>query len=276
MATSDGSTSSSESFPAEPLQPRSFHFPKREFGEMTVVKRSFNPGWFDRYKWLHYDEAKDAAFCHVGRCAADQKRLKASHKDAAFIYKGFQNWKDGTVSLSRHESSDCNKESVSQRYEVGRAEPEFSSSPEALYKTMYFEALDLVVNCIKARFHQPGYVMYKNLEELLIHAVNRKEFEEKFKLITDFYGSDFNSYRLRGQLEVLSAYFKDKSSSVSFRDILEYLKSLSTALKVHYSEVVTLVKLILVLLAINATSERTFSAIRRVKSYLRATMTQEG
>ena len=89
-------------------------------------------------------------------------------------------------------------------------------------------------------------------------------------------GQTLNSYRLRGQLEVLSAYFKDKSSSVSFRDILEYLKSLSTALKVHYSEVVTLVKLILVLLAINATSERTFSAIRRGKSYLRATMTQEG
>ena len=29
---------------------------------MTVVKRSFNPDWFDCYKWLHYDEAKDAAF----------------------------------------------------------------------------------------------------------------------------------------------------------------------------------------------------------------------
>ena len=75
---------------------------------------------------------------------------------------------------------------VPQRYEVGRAEPEFSSSPEALYKTMYFEALDLVVNCIKARFHQLGYVTYKNLEELLIHAVNRKESEEKFKLVTEF------------------------------------------------------------------------------------------
>ena len=110
MATSDGSTSSSESFPAEPLQPRSFHFPKREFGKMTVVKRSFKPGWFDRYKWLHYNKAKDAG--HVCRCAADQKRLKTSHKDATFIYKGFQNWKDGTVSLSRHESSDCHKESV--------------------------------------------------------------------------------------------------------------------------------------------------------------------
>ncbi len=77
MATSDGS--SSESFPAEPHQPRSFNFPKREFGKKTVVKRSFNPSWFERYKWLHYDEAQDAAFCHVCRCAADQRRLITSH-----------------------------------------------------------------------------------------------------------------------------------------------------------------------------------------------------
>ena len=93
MATSDGSTSSSESFPAEPLQPRSFHFPKREFGKMTVIKQSFNPGWFDRYKWLHYDNAKDAAFCHVCRCAADQK--KAENKPQGCRFR-FQNWKDGS------------------------------------------------------------------------------------------------------------------------------------------------------------------------------------
>ncbi len=164
---------------------------------------------------------------------------------------------------------------VSQRYEVGRAEPEFSSSPEAEYKRMYFEALDLVVNCITARFNQPGYVMYKTLEELLLLAANRKEFEVEFKAVTDFYGSDFDSYRLRGQLEVLSAHYKDSCSSVSFHDVGEYLMGLSTALKAHYSEVVTLVKLIQVLPATNATSERTFSAMRRVKSYLRATMTQE-
>jgi hypothetical protein len=76
-------------------------------------------------------------------------------------------------------------------------------------------------------------------------------------------------------LEVLSAYFKDKRSPVSFRDVIAYLKNLSTALKAHYSEAVALMELILVLPATNATSERTFSAVRRVKSYLRATVTQE-
>ena len=41
-----------------------------------------------------------------------------------------------------------------------------------------------------------------------------------------------------------------------------------------YSEIVTLVIILLVIPAANATSERTFSALRRVKTYLRSTMTQ--
>lgn len=40
------------------------------------------------------------------------------------------------------------------------------------------------------------------------------------------------------------------------------------------SEVCKLASLILVMPATNASSERSFSALRRVKSYLRATMTQ--
>ena len=92
---------------------------------------------------------------------------------------------------------------VPQQYEVGRAEPEMSSSPEALYKQCILKHWIWWSTASIWNSH----VMYKNLEELLIHAVNRKEFEEKFKLVTDFYGSDFNSYRLRGQLEVLFSIF---------------------------------------------------------------------
>ena len=52
-------------------------------------------------------------------------------------------------------------------------------------------------------------------------------------------------------------------------------EQLYAAQRTHYSEIVTLVKLILVLPATNATSERTFSALRKVNNYLRATMGQE-
>ena len=50
--------------------------------------------------------------------------------------------------------------------------------------------------------------------------------------------------------------------------------SLSPAQKVLLAEVCTFIKLILVMPATNAASERSFSAMRRVKSYLRTTMTQ--
>ena len=41
------------------------------------------------------------------------------------------------------------------------------------------------------------------------------------------------------------------------------------------SEVVKLVRLLLVMPAMNAVSERSFSAMRRIKTYLRSTMLQE-
>ena len=53
------------------------------------------------------------------------------------------------------------------------------------------------------------------------------------------------------------------------------LAELSTAEKVAFSGVLTAVKLLLVMPATNATSERSFSAIRRVKTYHRTTMTQQ-
>ena len=56
--------------------------------------------------------------------------------------------------------------------------------------------------------------MYKNLEELLLHAANGKTFDNEFKLVTGFYETDFNSCRLRGQLEALSARYKDNCGSV--------------------------------------------------------------
>ena len=57
-------------------------------------------------------------------------------------------------------------------------------------------------------------------------------------------------------------------------DIIKYTSTLSAAQKQLLSEVCTVMKLILVMPATNATSERTFSALRRIKSYLRSTMSQ--
>ena len=49
----------------KPHQPLSFSFPKREFGKTIIVKRSFQSQWFIKWQWLHYDQSRDLAFCHM-------------------------------------------------------------------------------------------------------------------------------------------------------------------------------------------------------------------
>ena len=80
---------------------------------------------------------------------------------------------------------------------------------------------------------------------------------------------------MKAQLEILATHFQTFSCNVSFKDIKAYFQSLSVPASSLFSEIITLMQLILVLPATNATSERSFSAMRRVKNYLRSTMGQE-
>ena len=67
----------------------------------------------------------------------------------------------------------------------------------------------------------------------------------------------------------------DPLREITFEAVLKYLTSCSSLERRLMSNAVTLVKLILVMPATNATSERCFSALRRVKTYLRGTMRQD-
>ena len=60
----------------------------------------------------------------------------------------------------------------------------------------------------------------------------------------------------------------------SFKDILEKFRSLSSAEQVHFSEVVNVLRLILVMPATNAVSEHSASALHLIKTYLRSSMSQ--
>ena len=59
-----------------------------------------------------------------------------------------------------------------KRYNDGVAPPQFDVAVQDRYRRIYFEALDLIVETIKARFNQPGYKIYRGLEDLLVKAAN--------------------------------------------------------------------------------------------------------
>lgn len=56
-----------------PHQPKEFKFPKRAFGKDKIRFRQFQPQWFEKYRWLHYSEEDDKAYCHPCAVAYEKK-----------------------------------------------------------------------------------------------------------------------------------------------------------------------------------------------------------
>ena len=99
--------------PSVPHQPPStYKFPKRIFGKNRVVERSFQASWFQKWKWLHYDEANDLAFCHTCMKANSEAKLRCRSLEPALITRGFNNWKDATMLFRKHEESGCHKDAT--------------------------------------------------------------------------------------------------------------------------------------------------------------------
>ena len=166
------------------------------------------------------------------------------------------------------------KRKAPARFEVGSSSGHHPETPKEMFRQHYFECLDLIVNCIKDRFDQPGYRVLKNLEDLLLKAARNEDYTKELDFVLNLYKDDFVPSRLRAQLELLSTYFNSDEQKPTLLDIREHFALASPAMRSLMSEICTLLKLILVIPATNAVSERSASALRRLKTYLRSTMSQ--
>ena len=153
----------------------------------------------------------------------------------------------------------------------------FPNKVEDHYRPLYLEALDLITNCITRRFDQPGYQSYSKVEALLLKTATGQACEQELDFVKSFYGSDFDADQLTTHLEIFAKSFQQKNQgtgSVAVTNIIDHFSSLPKAHRELMSQAGQLLQLLLVMPATNACSERAFSAVRRVKTYLRSTMTQ--
>ena len=113
--------------------------------------------------------------------------------------------------------------------EDGVAEPEFHDDCKQYFRINYLEALDLIISSVKERFDQPGYVIYKNLQDLLLKAIRKEDYEDCFTVVTRFYRSDLNPTQLQLHLNILATNFPPESrKSVTIFDVKDYILSLSS------------------------------------------------
>lgn len=141
------------------------------------------------------------------------------------------------------------------------------------YKGIYIEALDKIIKFIGDRFNQPAFETLKNLECLLLFAAKGEKYDKNLEYVMNFYNDDFDKELLKFQLKSLSEVFPEKND-LSFQDILQHFEKMGEGMKSMFSQIFILIELILIMPASNASSERYFSILPRIKSRLRSTMTQ--
>ena len=55
----------------------------------------------------------------------------------------------------------------------------FHETPKEYYHQIYYQILDITSNCMEYRFDQQGYKIYYKLEQLMIEACTKGDFEDK-------------------------------------------------------------------------------------------------
>ena len=70
------------------------------------------------------------------------------------------------------------KRKIPKRFETGSAEAEFPTSSCSYYGKIYYEGLDLIINCIKNRLEQEDNLVYQRLQDVLLKAVRHEDMEQ--------------------------------------------------------------------------------------------------
>ena len=150
----------------------------------------------------------------------------------------------------------------------------------------YFETLDVVKNAVKLRFDQDDLHILKVIERFILSAANNK-CSETVDLVKDLnkYADIIKLNELTTEAQELHVYIKQynnkkKKSNPSYTPVTN-VTTISTVCDVmngvsdskeSLPQIHKLLKLYLSMPLNSATAERTFSAMRRVKSWLRSTM----
>ena len=112
------------------------------------------------------------------------------------------------------------------------------------------------------------------MESLLVKTLNSQDNSTELQFMEKVYSDDVDIEMLTTKMEILKVLLKD-GDFLCLDDIIVKIKELLTPERNMINEVIMVCKLILVDPATSAAGERSFSTARRLKTWLRLTMTQE-
>lgn len=135
----------------------------------------------------------------------------------------------------------------------------------------FFDIIDNTVSAINERFDQDGTRIYSALVSLINGSIIGNNIQPDPLLIANYEELDWEA--LKAELSIVTQLLKGGPAIKTLAEFAAWLKDSSSRL--FLPQVEQLVTLALTLPATNATSERAFSTLKRIKTYLRNTITQK-
>lgn len=138
----------------------------------------------------------------------------------------------------------------------GSARAHVHASPTDYYWTEFYRVLDVVDMQFRERFEQEGMQMLRHLEQFLLTG-------EIHGVVQQY--PEINPDILKVQLALFSMNYSFQSST----DIVAVLQGMTPEVRCLFDRVKTVAQLLLLMPVSSAESERSFSSVRRLKTWRR-------
>ncbi|XP_033639835.1 uncharacterized protein LOC117300216 [Asterias rubens] len=176
---------------------------------------------------------------------------------------------DKTVS-GMLDAAECNLEPVTlprkrklpKRHDDGATQEYTANSAEELYRVDFFKVIDSAISNLKDYFTSTDLILYKDLSDVLLTGSVQPHTIRKYPELTD---------SLQQQL----AFFRNQFSGSSVEDYRKIFLAMVPEVRRMFPQVEQLLRLLLISPASSCVAERSFNALRRMKTWLRSTMTQK-
>ena len=162
-----------------------------------------------------------------------------------------------------------------KRIDDGTSEGDFPDSPEALHRPIYFQLIDLLQSELEEWFASNNHEALISIETLLLNSIVKSEpSAECITKVTNFYGNHLDPAKLKVELSIF--YHQIKNETLPKKDIegIREVYRMNNYASL-YPEIYSLFKLYLVVPIASVGAERSFSTLRRVKTWMRSTMSED-
>ena len=209
-----------------------------------------------------------------------QHFLERQRSDSAFNLF-FDNVVTKAIATGLQEPTLPRQRRIPKRIDDGSSNHVYSSAKD-FFRCQYFEVLDVLREELVSQFDRPTLSILKDIESLLVSSCNGRGTNTPSTDLKTLYADNLNMDLLTVQLSMLPSVIAAGNSEHQLG--IKEVTSVSTICdvfntcifpKTMLTEVNKLLHIYYTVPLTSATAERTFSTLRRLKSYLRSTMSQK-